>query len=362
MNRLASIPFVAKATSRASQQLPVAVGAVVRQLGGRYSVDGAVGQNLDADLPRVKNYLGTYLPRTVQEVHTIAAELLALPVVAGGLPKNRPLRVLDLGSGTGGAWLGLVYALAAGSNVKSVQVHAVDGNPIALAQQPAFVQPVQAETGLQIQLHRHEQRFAQQTRAYYTQLKQLLEQLGGLFDVVLVSKHWNEFYRHDFDAAQQMIAAGVDALSTSLHLQGYLLVLEPTDPVQEGGPYMPNLLAKELAHYWQRRPQGLQAIVPVPCALFAAGGCAGSSGFCFTQRQFKTSTAWQRTQTSNATYRVLTHPAQAAFVRAGYPAQQSYRVSVSRNGQEGVCLRGRRLEQAGAKDGFVPKAQYRHAA
>ncbi len=359
MNTLAPTPIVQRSAQRAGvQQVPAAVLAVVRALGGFYRVDDAAGMNLHADAYRVRQYLGTYLPRTVQEVGTVVSELLALPVAAAGLPKGRALRVLDLGAGTGGAWMGLVYALATRMGVKEVEVHAVDGNPIALAQQSAFVQPVQEDTGVQVQLHPHEKCFVMDALGYQAQLKAFLAGLGGAFDFVLVSKHWNEFYRHDAAAAQGVMAVGVQALSAHLSPQGYLLVLEPTDRV--GSAYLPNVLGHELAVYAQQFPGGLKAVVPVPCALFANGHCSASSGNCFTQRKFDVHLPGG-VVVSNATYRVLTHAQHAALVRTGYPANQAYRVSTTAKG-EGACQQGRRFYKGGAQDGFAPLVFYPRAA
>lgn len=339
--------------------VPAAVWDVIVQLGGFCSRDYAVAQNLYASPERVRQYLGTYLPRTVFEVQTIAAELLRLQMVAQSLPKDRPFRVLDVGSGTGGAWLGLVYGLCAQAGIQQVEVHAVDGNACALAQQAAFAVAVAADTGIALSLHTHECRLDVDAQSYREQLAACVQAIGGEFDFVLVSKHLNELYVANPQAAVGAVAAATEVLSACLSEQGYLLLLETT--CVAGSNFFPVTMAKELAFYAQQNPDGLQTILPVPCALFAQSGCdAGGQAGCFTQREFALPYGQQEVIRSKATYRVLARAQQASWVRVGYPKNVAYRVSSTNN--KPVCAGGRRGWLAQAEDGFVPVEFFAKAA
>ena len=77
--------------------------------------------------------------RTAFEVQTISAELLENHRFARYLPKDRALRILDLGSGTGGAWMGFIYGLCRAAGVREIHIHTIDGNPTALAKQAGAV-------------------------------------------------------------------------------------------------------------------------------------------------------------------------------------------------------------------------------
>ena len=176
-----------------ASDIPQFIEQTARRLGARYAPNhDAARSNLYADESSVKTYLGTYFPRTVFEFQTIAGEMLDHPKIRRSLNKERPLRVLDVGSGTGGAWIGLAMALNRAQVSAGLSVEALDGNALALSVQKSFAQAITAATGMSIDLNTHQVTLGTTRGAFAADLSTALSALAGKFDVVLVSKHLSD--------------------------------------------------------------------------------------------------------------------------------------------------------------------------
>lgn len=313
--------------------------------------------NLDADANSVRAYLGTYLPRTVFEFMTIGRDMLGLASMRKAIPATRPLRVLDLGSGTGGAWVGLAAALIDNGFDQGLHVHALDGNLLALNSQPAFAHALSAETGVRIELETTHCRLGADVEAFARDLGAALGVLNQRYDFVLVSKHLSEMYCAAGSAAHGVVYEALRLLSTVLADNGFLIMLDVTTRIQEVGEFFPNLMARELGAYLDNYPDGVQPVLPVPCALSAQGGCAGGKGKCYTQRELHFRhgigcRGYFRVASTKVAYRVMAHQRLARSVSAGYAGGLAYQVNAHQQTQ--ACHQGRILWQVRGRNGYIP--------
>lgn len=306
-------------------------------------------------MAQIRTYLGTYMPRTVVEFQTIGQELLAMAAVRESLPRDRTLRVLDIGSGTGGAWMGWAYAMRQVLGVQQVEVVATDGNADALGLQAAFLRPIAKDAGLGIRWVREQQRLGLSYMGFMDDLCELLRKVQGQFDFILVSKHLSEFYQAGGLAAQPIVAAALHLLSQRLHATGSLVLLDVTQKTGEGTEFFPVRLAREVAHYLQAEPQGMRPILPIPCALHALAGCAAERS-CFTQREFPIEITNPDTGTlecvnSKVTYRVFAHAQQAQRVSRSFAQRDAYRVNDQN--RDSACVDGVIVSVRRSKNGFT---------
>jgi ribosomal protein RSM22 (predicted rRNA methylase) len=123
-----------------------------------------------------------------------------------------PLRVMDLGSGSGTMSLGLLATLAAAGQRSPMCVDAVDRDPAALAVLPAVMEAAQAELGWE---RTCEVRLFQEDVA-----KQLPGEAGGPYDLILAGNLLNELPP---DRGLPVTLQLLDRLSP----QGALLIVEP---------------------------------------------------------------------------------------------------------------------------------------
>jgi SAM-dependent methyltransferase len=351
----------ADSKGRTTSSLPACIERVACQLGARYNPDPVKARfNLHADEFSVKSYLGTYLPRTVFEFLTIGHDLFSQANMLKAVPIDRPLRILDLGSGIGGAWMGLASALFANGHSQPLHIDAVDGNRRALAKQAPFARAIAAEAGTRIKLFTTHCTLGADAASFAKDLVELLERLNTQYDFVLVSKHLSEFYCAAGPAATGVVYEALHLLAPALTPQGYLVVLDLSTRIDEVGEFFPNLMAREIGQYLADHPDGMRAVLPVPCAVSSANGCAAGGGQCFTQRQMNFSHSINRTgavrqESTKVTYRVFTHQAHARHLTAGYSHDLAYHVNAQRDHE--ACHRGRIVSQMRGVNGFLPPVQ-----
>lgn len=348
-------------TPSSRSDLPACIERVAREQGAIHNANWLNARiNLHANPFSVRCYLGTYLPRTVFEFMTLGNDMLSHAPMRKALPTNRPLRILDLGSGTGGAWMGLATALLSHGFKQGIEVDAVDGNAHALSRQAAFASAIAADAGVRIRVQTTCRELGANVDAFEQDLRSVLAQLARQYDFVLVSKHLSELYCAGGHAANGIVYQAVHLLSGALLPTGYLVVLDMTTRIHEVGEFFPSLLARELGIYLSQRPQGLRPVLPVPCAVSAQAGCTGGQGACYTQRHLHfqhsmTSAAALRPENTKVTFRVLAHRAQALQIAAGYPSNLAYHVNDCRDNQ--VCHRGHIVSNIRGFNGFLPPIQ-----
>jgi len=351
-------PTVAVQVRRAVSALPGCIERVATSMGACYNPMPVQARiNLHADEFSIRAYLGTYLPRTVFEFITIGSDILAHPTMRRAIPTNRPLRILDLGSGTGGAWMGMVTALQKNGFRQAVNVYAVDGNNLALSKQRAFASAMTTEMGIEIRLTTHHCELSTDAEAFANDLYNVLKGLDMKYDFVLVSKHLSEFYCSSGQRAHGIVFEALQLLQPALLSTGYLVMLDLTTRIDEVGEYFPNILARELGGYLDQCPNGMHPVLPIPCAVSAQRVCAGKHGKCFSQRELTFFHSIGRSHgaaeaTTRVAYRVLAQCDHARNITAGYSRNSAYQVNARQKGLS--CHHGQIVSHPNAVNGYVP--------
>lgn len=335
---------------------PAFLGQAADRLGAFHLPDPtAVIMNLDAGEERVKDYLGTYFPRTVVEFRTIGQELLAHPAIRSGFETDRPLRILDLGSGSGGAWMGFLLACSDQGLQPRFDILAIDGNAQALALQKALLPDLAKATGAQINLTTAPLRLRSDRAGFAEDLETCLEPCraadGSGFDLVMVSKHFSEHYQAEGSAAHGIIADGIEALGACLSPRGLLIVLDVTNPIRPTGQYFPLRLAQETLEYLSREHARLRPLLPLPCGLHAGKGCTASDG-CFTQRRLSVHHAGKTlVDQTKITYRVFCDHRLARVMLDDVDTGTAFSVNAARPQESCQC--GRKVMELPGENGFV---------
>jgi SAM-dependent methyltransferase len=344
------------AADSATCNYPEFLGQAADRLGAFHLPDPAAAlKNLDADADRVRAYLGTYFPRTVVEFRTIGRELLAHPAFRKSIRQDKPLRILDLGSGTGGAWIGFLLACCDHGLEQRLEVVAIDGNEHALNVQNALLPDLAAGTGAEIGLAIVPARLRSDRAGFAADLASCLEPCmpsgSAGFDLVLVSKHFSEHYQAEGTAAYGVVADGLEILGGCLAPQGALIMLDVTNPIEPTGQYMSFRLAQETVDYLSRRNARLHPVLPVPCALHAGRGCAASTG-CFTQRRLDVHHVGKGLcDSTKITYRVFCEYGFAQQMLHDVDTEMAYSVNAARPQESCQC--GRKVSVLPSRNGFV---------
>lgn len=314
-------------------------------LEGKYNPDFiAAQQNLVADEEKLLSYLGTYFPRSFAEYYYITNQLLANLEVRCTWEKRKSIRILDIGSGTGGNLMGFIHALRRYIDLEDIEVVSLDGNQEALNLQKKVIEGCYDK---EISFFPNVIKFANLLE-FKSQLQGVLKN-NGKFDAVLCSKSLSEMYLCEefdrFNPRWDGVGYYGELFSLTegiLNQQGLMIVSDVTVLVPKLGLYIPNILNAELKTYLQTQQEnGLRCVLPLSCAYWAES-CANPRQ-CFNQKILRISHTKRESDICKFTFRVLTHMDYAHSILKG-AALKSNVFGVSEDGRQkvvNVCVNGR---------------------
>lgn len=123
---------------------------IFERLGAKYCRSNADMTVIDWDKKDVLNYLGTYFPRSYAESYCIFKEFLTK--WPNRFVDKTELSVFDFGCGTGGDIVGFLDAIRSLPYIKSIHIHALDGNHHALRLLEQIVRVYTDNTNIEINL------------------------------------------------------------------------------------------------------------------------------------------------------------------------------------------------------------------
>ncbi len=210
-----------------------------------------------------------YFPQTFMRLRWIAQEAGLRIAPAADRPRDTPLRVLDLGAGTGAAAAAWLTAWSRPPDL-AVDLTAVDASEGALALLKDLIHDNRALFGpVDLTLH-------------CADLRSETRRLPGEWDVVLISYALNEAFR---EATDHELRSWWRLLADRLAPGGVLLVCEPL--VTSGIPVMVKL------REWALEP-GTDLHVLAPCLhQYACPMADGTTGWCHDVRHWRVSNAVQ---------------------------------------------------------------------
>lgn len=284
------------------------------QFGAIYSPGNSeVRFNLEANSERLKVYLGTYWPRTYVETYTVFGEVFDLWSQA--LPRKYagPIRILDIGSGTGACFCGLLMLLENRCiPLSQVQVVSMDGNQGALDLQRNFVGKIFPGWGNLETVH---QRF-DSPQLFASQLSWGAKaNLGARYDFILCSKFLSEFYFPNGPVGpwSGMVPDIIGLADKTLTPYGCLYIADITEPIRPK-LFLPMVYNDEIRNFYRlaRRQPDIETIIPFSC-LDNACRCTDSQ--CFSRREFNCMPINSSNVRSKIWYRVFARRMVAQLIR-----------------------------------------------
>ena len=296
-----------------------------------------VTSTLAYDKEALRFYLGTYWPRSFVESHYMMCSLLQIPASVAAMERKERIRILDIGSGTGGNLTGLLWSLREYGLLQrgAVEVVSIDGNVLALARQIAIVKGL---FGAAIQLHTVHQVFTSREDLEEV-LPRLAAQQGGAFDIVISSKFVNEFYRlpDGYIKNQGMYASLLKVAQGCLYPEGVIILIDVNDKC--AGGFFSEVLNREVHQYMTAFQHGLVPILPVPCLLWH-DRCT-CRNFCFSQASFGVSHTllpWYRESDScKVAVKVMAPRPFARVISHSVNPQCRYTITWSPRGYDSCC-------------------------
>lgn len=263
---------------------------IFNDLEGRYAPDfRRYATNLNLTEDEVLNYSGTYCLRSVGEAKLITSNLLMNQTINRAWLGTEPLKILDIGSGSGGNLAGIIMAIKDSFvDAPELEILSVDGNKNMLTFQQKIMDKVKVDYSNTI---------------HYTQLEY---QINSIFDLQDLSDKagvgWNYITTFkclsEIPIIPRIYYEFTRCFSPLLADNGLLLVLDVTtkDNLSE---FNPILLNQEISGFEQQNP--FRTLLPLSCAIHS-NHCQQR---CFTQQQFLISHSRKAFDKSKVAYRIL---------------------------------------------------------
>lgn len=287
--------------------------------------DTSVDINLFNDENANRRYIGTYFPRSLIECFTIFCELYDHKKIKEIFANRNLLQILDIGTGTGGNVIGLMFFLKKiGIKGENVTIYTVEGNRIAIEYQKKFVSRFNQEYGTHFKLNSTEIKFTS-AKTLKNQLEAYLYKDTNKFDIITSFKFFSEFYNENFAVSQGLFTTFADLISNYIDKNGIILILDILNPnTGRTFPFTTQIMSNELNAYLRSPNAKLNYIIPVCCAKWNSR-C--HTNHCYIERQFEASHSRRQSDVSKVCYRVLVPKEFSSQILSTLPDRKKYKIT-----------------------------------
>lgn len=261
------------------------------------------GDRYDPNTITLKEYLGTYFPRTFMEAQAIFSELLKNTDIEA-LLKNLPMiRILDIGCGVGAGFaLGLIWTLNRYGINKNIECHLIDPRSeyldSAKEMMTLFAKNVKIST------------FCMKINQDGSFSAENLKELEQTYNIITSSKMCVELY----DSGKDNIFINlIGYIDKTLDKNGIGVLNDVTrKDITVNGEFISKRLAKETNDYIQSKNGKLELIMPMSCA-FNAKNCKKWES-CFQQNEIEFRDNKNGTHQAGHCFRIFVSKENAAII------------------------------------------------
>jgi len=238
---------------------------------------------IDATDADIRNYIGTYFPRSYSEVRSIYQEICKNQIASSKFCPDETARILSLGCGSGPDLLAAIDVIRENCpHVKKIEILAFEGNENAITYAKQILNKEQQLTKVRLEIAICQFKF--DSIQSFSLLGDILLTKNLSFDLIQTSKFCGELLIQHIQKPYYYFAS---TFSRFLKPNGLMLILDVTIK-NENGLFYPQILNGEISEFERLNPQ-FKTILPVPCNCWAAqctrhcfsGVRLGKGKFCF---------------------------------------------------------------------------------
>lgn len=235
--------------------------------GAEYSLDpNGVSLNVNNDNNKNLKYLGTYFPRSFTEAYKIYSNIFSNEDVFNKFNEKDKIRVLDIGSGTGGNLCGLLQVLVERFQNKEIIIISIDGNNDALNLQLDVINKLWntiEANGNKLSGNLHHMNFNNKE-----EIEEKLDKLSmdNSIDIMHSFKFVNEFYKIDYELNKGMYAKLMCLGDKWLKKSGMLCLVDVTNKVSDL-TFISIIFNNEVRQYFNNEESELNYLIPRCCAI-----------------------------------------------------------------------------------------------
>ena len=229
--------------------------------------------NAESDIAEVHSYLGTYFPRSWAEHTIIWKQLLQSPAVQSALRSRECIRILDVGSGTGGHLYAIIEQLRSIAKRSGIKVIAIDANELALQKQKQLHERFMFN---RIDIKNIFTKFDYDADMFGQQLLHICQAEEDSFDIILSSKFLSEMGGYAVKEKKSLAGFFLNVLSVAdkmLSPQGILSLVDVNIPV--GNQRVAESMREEIQRALDSG-MDLSVMMPSHCGLYYKKCCRSS--------------------------------------------------------------------------------------
>lgn len=250
-----------------------------------------VQKNLQASPEDVLWYLGTYFPRSYGEMFCIADNLFEHMKRLDASLVGKELSILDVGCGSGGALIGLLWAARKyKSDLQRLHIVAIDGNRAALDTLDTVISNAKRVWDPGVLLCTHCETLADR---FPTDMV-----TGKTFDIILTSKLLGELSVDGNDAYRRFL----ETYAKYLKKDGFLVMLDVPTKTDGTTQYNPNRMLNSANQFVRASSGVFKTLLPLSCAC---NGLTCQKG-CFCKKTFTIQTSRNTQIESDVCYVIIT--------------------------------------------------------
>lgn len=247
----------------------------------------------------LRNYLGTYFPRSFVETKNIIYELSRTKTVQQILSGKSQLNILDLGAGTGGNLIGLLDFLNSVNCLPGkIIVTSIDGLGEALECQEKILIKIEKQFSIEIEFKKMLKMYDSKIdfSDHISQIPKNSEQ----YDFIITSKFINSLYKSakngEYDGTYWEFCKYIE---NKLSKDGLAICVENVDKANE--EYFPITMNREVNEYISTS-SNLCYLLPLSCALHSK---TCKEPVCYFNKNFRIIQANGLNDSSNVTFNVF---------------------------------------------------------
>ena len=283
---------------------------------------------LDATPEFLKIYLGTYFPRSYIELLNISDNLLSQSVIREKIASDNCIKILDIGSGTGGCLLGLLESILRWYETKcKIDIVSIDGNKISLDFQNKIISKFKnLKNHHQINFKTIHFRFSFESIFFGEELNDILMNLNQQYDFILSSKFISEFYNYDYQRAINSYYVFCDIASRYLSRWGLLILNDITSKDNEV-EWIPIIVNRETNNFITNS-NDFSFVLPLSCAHWSSV-CQNYNN-CYAQTQMMISHCKKDRDISKIFFKVIGNKTYAHAILQNTNQYMEYQVSTNK--------------------------------
>lgn len=316
---------------------------IFNKLGGKYQKGLNVDDNLQNDEEKTKIYLGTYFPRSYAEICYISHQLFDNPFIKNHYSNLKEISILDIGAGTGGDMLGIIYSIHLNfPRINTINLYTIDGNEIAIKYQKFFTNIFNTSTLKNVRLNSVKHVFI--NNGFENELDTIISNWGDLkFDFIVSSKFFSELYNKNPETASGLYNSFVNKSEKYLKEKGLSILIDVTTKDRYSKrQFTPYIMNKEISNYLKCNDDNIKIILPLSCAFWYKR-CLTNN--CFSQNLFYIKHSRASFDKSKICYAVFAKSNFADSILSVIIPQEKYSICFKENGCDGYCVSGVQIKE-----------------